>query len=113
MPLFVFVAPIQPNKTAEFRQFVNDLKGSRKAEYEASRKEAGFHQEAIFLQQTPRGEMAVIVQDADTEGSALEALRAMKDPFQDWYFQRMKDINGVDLAGPGTPVNELLLDYRA
>jgi hypothetical protein len=37
----------------------------------------------------------------------------MTDPFHVWYFQKMKDIHGVDIVGPETPVNELLLDYRA
>lgn len=112
MPLFAFVAPLQPNKTAEFRQFVAELKGPRKEEYENSRKRAGFRQEAIFLQQTPRGEMVVILQDAEHEKDALAALRSMTDPFHVWYFQRLKDSYGIDMTGPGTPVNELLLDYR-
>jgi hypothetical protein len=67
MPLFAFVAPIQPDKTAEFRQFVADLNGPRKKEYEESRKNAGFRQEAMFLQQTPLGEMVVLLQDAASE----------------------------------------------
>jgi hypothetical protein len=113
MPLFAFVAPIQPDKTAEFRQFVADLNGPRKKEYEESRKNAGFRQEAMFLQQTPLGEMVVLLQDAASEQEALTALRGMTDPFHVWYFQKMKDIHGVDIVGPETPVNELLLDYRA
>ncbi len=50
---------------------------------------------------------------AQDRSRALEVRWARKDPFQDWSFQRMKNINGVELTGPGTPVNELLLDYRA
>lgn len=112
MPLFAFVGPIEPNRTAEFRQFIADLNGPRKEEYQQSRKNAGFRQEAMFLQKTPLGDMVVLVQDAENEEAALTALRGMTDPFHVWYFQRMKDIRGVDLVGPMTPVNELLLDYR-
>jgi hypothetical protein len=113
MPLFVFASPIQPNKTAEFRQFVADLGGSRRKEYEALREDGGFRQEAIFLQQTPLGEMVVIVQDADSEQHALDALRGMTDPAHEWFFQRMKDVNGVDVVGSDVPANEVLLDYRS
>ncbi len=113
MPLYAFVAPIKANKTAEFRQFIADLNGPRKKEYEDSRKNAGFRQEAMFLQQTPKGEMVVLVQDAASEEAALTSLRGMTDPFHVWYFQQMKDSYGVDLVGPVTPSNELLLDYRS
>jgi hypothetical protein len=112
MSLFVFAAPIQPEKTAEFRQYVANLGDGRREEYEASREEAGIRQEAIFLQQTPLGEMVVIVQDADNEADALGALREMRDPANAWYFQRMKDTNGADVVGSDVPANELLLDCR-
>ncbi|MHB1916797.1 MAG: hypothetical protein ACYCPN_06260 [Thermoplasmata archaeon] len=113
MPLFAYVGPVKPEKTAEFRQFVADLNGPRKKEYEASRKNAGFRQEAMFLQKTPRGDMVVLIQDAPNEQAALNALRGMSDPFHVWYFQQMKDLHGIDLIGPITPSNELLLDYRS
>jgi len=113
MPLFAFVGPIAPNKTTEFRQFVADLNGSRKEEYEESRRNAGFRQEAMFLQKTPVGDMVVLVQDAESEEAALTALRGMSDPFHVWYFQQMKDLQGVDYVGPATPQNEVLLDYRS
>jgi hypothetical protein len=113
MPLFAFVAPIEPNKTAEFRQFIADLNGSRKGEYETSRKNAGFSQEAMFLQKTTKGDMVVLVQDAPNQQVALDALRNMTDSFNHWYFQRLKDINGMDIAGLPMPQNEVLLDYRS
>jgi Family of unknown function (DUF6176) len=113
MSLYAFVAPIQPNKTEEFREFVADLSGSRKKDYEESRRTAGFQRETIFLQQTPVGDMVVVIQEADSEKKALESLRGMTDPFHVWYFQRLKDLHGVDIAGVDVPSNELLLDYRA
>jgi hypothetical protein len=113
MPLFAFVAPIEPNKTTEFRQFIADLNGPRKEEYETSRKNAGFHQEAMFLQKTTKGDMVVLVQDAPNQEVALDALRNMTDSFHHWYFQQLKDLNGIDIAGAPMPQNEVLLDYRS
>jgi hypothetical protein len=113
MPMYAFVAPIQPNKSDEFRQFIKDLNGPRKTEYEASRKKAGFEQEAMFLQKTPMGDMVVVMQVADSQSAALDALRSMKDPFNVWYFQKLKDIHGVDIVGSDVPMNELLLDFRS
>jgi hypothetical protein len=113
MSLYAFVAPIQPGMSAEYRQFVSELSGSRKEEYEQSRKAAGFRRETIFLQKTTMGEMVVVVQEAENEQRALESLRTMKDPFNVWFFQKLKDIHGVEIVGTDVPMNELLLDYRA
>jgi hypothetical protein len=113
MQLYAFVAPLQPNKTEEFRQFVGELEGSRKKEYEDSRKAAGFRRETMFLQKTSMGEMVVVIQEAESEAKALESLRGMNDPFHVWYFQKLKDIHGVDIVGSDVPMNELLLDYRS
>jgi hypothetical protein len=113
MPLYAFVAPIQPNKTEQFRQFVSELSGSRKAEYEASKKSSGVSRETIFLQHTPMGQVAIVVQEAKDQAEALASLRSMKDPFHMWYFQRIKDVWDISFVGPDVPINELLLDYRA
>ncbi len=112
MGLYAFAAPLQPGKEKEYRQFVAELGGKRKQDYEASRKTAGFQRETIFLQKTPSGDMVVIVQEADSEKAALDSLRNMKDPFNLWFFQRFKDLHGVDILGTGEPMNELLLEYR-
>jgi Family of unknown function (DUF6176) len=113
MPLFAYAAPIQPNKTAEFRQYVANLRGAGRKEYEESRQKAGFSRESIFLQQTPLGEVVVVVQEADNEQNALAALRGMIDSYNVSYFQRTRDINGYETVGPDTPRNELLLDFRS
>jgi hypothetical protein len=112
MSLYAFVAPIQPGKTQEYRAFVADLGGSKKTEYEASRKSAGVSRETIFLQKTPKGEMVVIVQEAENAGEAMDSLRKMKDPFNMWFFERVQDMSGTEAVGTDVPVNELLLDYR-
>jgi hypothetical protein len=112
MKLYAFMAPVQPNKSAEFRQFVGELEGSRKKEFEASRVNAGVRRETMFLQKTAVGEMVMVIQEAESQEKALESLRSMKDPFNVWYFQKLKDIHGIDIVGSDVPMNELLLDYR-
>jgi hypothetical protein len=78
MPLYAFIAPIQPNRAEDFRQFVKDLNGSRKAEYESSREKAGFRRESIFLQDTANGEMVVVIQEAESQRDALDSLRSIR-----------------------------------
>jgi len=111
--LYAFVAPIQPGMNEEFRAFVAELSGSRKVEYEASKKSGGIERETIFLQRTPMGDMVVVVQEAEDPRKAVDSLKSMQDPFHVWYFQRLKDIHGTDVLGSGVPNNELLLDFRA
>lgn len=112
MPLYAFVAPVLPGKTEEFRQFAEELRTSKKKDYEASRKSAGFGRETVFLQKTSMGDMVVVVQESENAEKALEALRNMKDPFDVWFFERVKELQGLDIAGGQVPANELLIDYR-
>jgi hypothetical protein len=112
MALYAFVAPIQPNKTEEFRQFVADLKGPKRTEYAASREKAGLDRETIFLQDTAKGPMVLVIQEAENQSQALASLRGMQDTFHNWYFQKLKDLYGTDVVGSDVPMNELLLDYR-
>jgi hypothetical protein len=112
MALYAFVAPIQPDKTEEFRKFVSDLKGSKRTEYAASREKAGLSRETIFLQDTAKGPMVLVIQQAENQGQALASLRGMQDSFHNWYFQKLKDLYGADVIGTDVPNNELLLDYR-
>ena len=113
MPLYAFAAPVLPGKMEEYREFVEELNTTRKKDYEASRKNAGFSRETVFLQKTPQGDMVVIVQEAENAEKAMESLRELKDPFDVWFFERVKDIHGFDIAGGQMPSNELLIDYRS
>jgi len=103
MTLGAAAFPILPGKTDDWRRFIAELNGSRRAEYVANRKALGVH-ERSFLQPTPMGDMVVITLEGDDPAGVFTKFAAMTDPFSTWFLAQVKEVHGFDLrdaaAGP-------------
>lgn len=99
MALNAVVFPILPGKTAEWKEFIAQINGSRRAEFVASRERVGAH-ERTYLQPTPMGDFVIVTIEAEDPGKAFGQIVSAKDPFTLWFLDRVKAIHGVDLAGP-------------
>jgi len=95
----------------QWRRFVADLNGARKAEYQASRARAGMHERA-FLQQTPQGDLVIVTMEAEDPGAAMGASVQGNDPFTAWFLAQVQEIHGVDLRNLPGPPPELIADSR-
>lgn len=114
MALFAVAIPIAPGKTEEWRQFMGELTGARKAEFKASRERLGVH-ERTFLQQTPQGDMVIVTLEGADPMGAMAAFGQGTDPFTEWFVERVKAVHGgFDLRAPlpGSPP-ELIVDSQA
>jgi hypothetical protein len=115
MPQIAAVYPILPGKTEAWKQFTKEMSGERKNEHAASRKRLGIKQETAFLQQTPMGDLAVIIMDMDMEIPQLfQGFAQSNEPFDVWFREKVKEFHGVDVTQPppGSPP-EKYFDYRA
>jgi hypothetical protein len=110
MALNAVVFPILPGKTDEWREFITEINGPRRAEFTASRAAAGAH-ERTYLQQTPMGDVVIVTLEADDPGRAFGQMMSARDPFSVWFLDRVKALHGVDLSVPmtGSP-SELVID---
>ena len=110
MALNAVVFPILPGKTDEWREFIAELNGLRRADFTASRAAAGAH-ERTFLQATPMGDMVIVPLEADDPGRAFGQMMAAGDPFSVWFLERVNAIHGVDLSVPMTESpSEMVID---
>lgn len=110
MPLMAVAFPILPGKTAEWRAWMDEINGPRRAEFIESRRRAGVH-ERTFLQPTPMGDLVIVTLEGDDPGHAFGKMVSANDAFTTWFAERAKEIHGVDLTAPitGSP-SELLVD---
>jgi hypothetical protein len=67
--------------------------------------------EAVWIQQTPGGDMAVVYLEADDLQAAFAGLGSSQDPFDSWFRGVVSDVHGIDLT-QGFPPPEQVLDYR-
>ena len=110
MALMAAALPILPGKLDDWRGFIGELNGARRAEFLASRKALGVH-ERTFLQPTPMGDLVIVTLEGDDPSGSFARFAASTDAFSTWFLGHVKEIHGVDLAQVvAGPMPELVLD---
>lgn len=115
----VLTLPIAPGKVEAWRRFCQELSGSRRKSYEASRRRMGVTRERLALVESPFGSTSITTMEADDVGLALGQLIGSDLPFESWYREHLQELHGVNLAAyeqfalpapPGLP-QELLFEW--
>jgi hypothetical protein len=114
MPSIAFAAPLLPGKTEQDREDIRSCApgGERHATYEASRARHGITTEAVWIQPTPAGDLAVVYIEADDLHAAFAGLGSSQDPFDVWFREQVRDVHGINLED-GFPPPEQILDFRS
>ena len=97
MSLIAMAVPILPGKTDQWRRFVEELNGSRRNEYQESRRKLGVH-ERSFLQSTPQGDLVVVTLEGTDPEASFRRFAEGTDGFTRWFLQQVNEIHGIDLA---------------
>ena len=110
MALQALAYPIPPGRTDDWRRFMAELNGPRRGEYDASQQRVGLHS-WVFLQQTPQGDLVLVISEGAEPARALHQMWTGDDAFTNWFVEQVKDIHGIDLREPPPgPLPELVLD---
>ena len=99
MPGIILTFPIVSGKVEAWRRFCQELSGSRRQSYEASRLRLGITRERLALVDTAFGSAAVTTLEALDIDRALGQIIASKLPFDRWYRAQVRDLHGINLAG--------------
>jgi len=78
---------------------------------EEFQRRVGITRQAVWLQQTSQGDMAIVYLEADDPGRMFQELASSDKPFDRWYLQQLKEIHGIDLSETQLP-NELAFEWR-
>jgi hypothetical protein len=113
MDSFAFVFPILPGKLEEARVFAKEVAGARASDMDASRRPLGVTRETVWLQQTPMGDMGILLLEGENVAEGNRRFAASTDPFDLWFKDTVKNISGVDFGEPIPAMPETLYDYRA
>ncbi len=112
MQTIAFASPILPGMTQTDRDNIESVaSGERQADHLASRKRAGIAREAVWIQSTPDGDVAVVLIEAPDIQAAMGALATSEDPFDVWFRGSVKEVHGMDLAEGFAPPDHVL-DFR-
>jgi hypothetical protein len=96
----LMIAPILPGKAEAWRRFMQEMGGSRRGEYEASRRRLGIRVERAWISETRRRTIGIIIIEANHLEQALADLATSDHPFDRWFREQLLTLQGVDLARP-------------
>ena len=113
MAMLAMAIPIPAGKTEQWKEFLRELSGARKAEFAASRRSLGVR-ERTFLQHTPHSDLALITLEGDHPETAFAGFGKRTDPFTTWFTQQVKEIHGIDLSAPAPgPMPQQVIDSHS
>jgi hypothetical protein len=111
MPAVGFVVPVLPGKEQADLDWMEEMTGPRREEYETAWRELGVTRHAVWHQQTPDGTVAVVFIEADDIARAMEGVASSDDPFNHWFRERIQDVHGIEPGGP-PPESHQIHDHR-
>ena len=119
MPGLVITLPIAAGKVEAWRRFCQEISGSRRKQYEASRLRLGITTERLALIDGVGGSETVTTLEARDMDLALAQMIGSSLPFESWYRERFQDLHGINLAhsenfaGPTPPAypQELVFEW--
>lgn len=94
----VLTLPVLAGKVEAWRRFCQELSGSRRGQYEASRARSGITRERMALTETSFGAMAVITLEAGDVAQALGMLMESDLAFDVWYREQLRELHGINLV---------------
>lgn len=106
-----FAAPLIPGTTSADREEMHSCwTGERHDDYVASRRQHGITGEAVWIQSTPAGDLALVSIESPDLGAALMGLATSEEPFDVWFRGHLLTVHGIDLAS-GMSLPEQVLDF--
>ena len=108
-----FAIPLLPGTTDSDRdEMLACWRGDRAAGHRASRARHGITREATWIQQTPAGDLAIVLLESDDLARSLFGVATSDDQFDVWFRSHALAVHGVDLTA-GMNLPEQVLDYSA
>jgi hypothetical protein len=111
MPALGFVVPVLPGKEQADLDWVEEMTGPRREEYESAWKQLGVTRHTVWHQQTPDGTVAVVYMEADDIPRAMQGITSSDDPFNQWFRERVRDVHGLDIQAEAPPQAERIHDH--
>jgi hypothetical protein len=112
MSLYAFAAPVLPGKADRIRELAREVATSDEAK--SVRTAAGIDRERLYLQDTPDGDIAIVVWDTDDGERALKSLATATDDYSVRFHADIMDIHGIDATDTDSvPSPELIAEWSA
>ena len=105
--------PVLPGKTNEWKKVVHEATGPRRAELDEMHRRLGLTGAYWFLQQTPNGDVALVVLEGEGAPTAIPEWSKSTQPFEVWFRDAIGATYGIDFtAPPPGPAPEMFYEFH-
>jgi hypothetical protein len=105
--------PILPGKTEEWRRVIQETTGPRRSEVDNMHSRLNISKANWLLQQTPHGDLAIVVLEGEGAAEAFPKLGQSNHPFDVWFKEKIGATYGIDLSAPPPgPAPALMYESR-
>jgi hypothetical protein len=105
------VMPVLPGRADYARDFIGELQGGRKSEYERAARRTAIDKQVWFLASGPHEIELIAYMEAADLANALSRLSVSRDEFDVWLRRSLDYVTGIDLNESVLPLPELLSAY--
>lgn len=113
MAIALIVAPLLPGKREEYRQFIAEISGPRRAEWDDLQRRLNVERELIWEQRLPGLDLAVLCIDGPTIEEVIEYMSTSERPFDVWFANQIEDLQGFLSEMPeGMELPELIVEWH-
>ncbi len=113
MTALAFVVPLLPGKAEAARTALRSFStGERATDHSSSRERLGITREAVWIQETPGGDVSVVFIEATDLQAALTGMATSEESFDRWFREHVRHVHGVALED-GFPPPEQVLDFHS
>ena len=100
MAFVAYVLPVLPGRSERVLRTAQEFE-EHLVDYKELNRRAALRRHLEFLQRTPQGDLLIVIYESD---DPAKLNRVFTDSEYDrWWVARLKDIFGVDAAGPQPP----------
>ena len=90
--------PLLPGKAEAWRRWIQDLQGSRHAEYVAALSRQGISAVRFWISEAGGGEVIIVSFEAQDPDAIGTTWATSQHPFDVWYRQKLQEFHGLDVT---------------
>jgi hypothetical protein len=106
------VCTLRTRTQERWRRLSQEVAGSRRAQFEASCRQAGVTQVQVWLVQLPRNELLFVTVNTQEPQQTLQALATSERPFEHWLREQLQVLLGWNVQEVlPVPQGDLLLAW--
>jgi hypothetical protein len=96
----LILAPIRADKVSSWVDFVSEVGGARKAEFEQFNQRHRLTKHEAWLCETPAGSFACVIHEGPGAPELIQNIARSTQEFDRWFASKLGEIHGMDLTKP-------------